>query len=107
MTQLMIEVPDVLVALPTEERNELIRTGLHQAVQGLGQRLKQDIAISRAKIQWFETHYGMTLAQFETDLLPQAHDWQTHDNYNDWFYWQTLWQQKTQMLSLLQQIRVI
>ncbi len=40
-----------------------------------------------AQVKEFKRKYGRSLAQFEAEILPAATDFDTHSDYNDWFYY--------------------
>ena len=51
------------------------------------------------QVRRFETRYGLSLARFEAEILPNQDSVQVHEDYNDWFYWQAVVDEKTQLLA--------
>jgi hypothetical protein len=106
MTQITLEVPDVLAVLPAKERAILILAGLHEATNARIRQLETEIAESEAHIQRFETRYGVSFARFEAELLPTLDTHQAHEDYNDWFFWEQVRTEKQALLTSLQKITV-
>lgn len=90
MTQITIELPDSLAKLPPQERELLIRAGLQEAMRARRRELEREVERAQQQIAHFESQYGMSLAQFETELLPTLETPQIHEDYNDWFFWQNV-----------------
>jgi hypothetical protein len=102
MTQITLEVPDVLANLPEQERSLLIRAGLYEATRAWIRQLEAEIAESKAQIQHFEARYNLSFLQFEAERLPTLDTLQAHEDYNDWFYWQSVLTEKQRLLAELQ-----
>ena len=86
MPQITVNLPDYVAEMPEQERDLLIRAGLHQATLARRQQLVKDLAEAKAQISEFERKYGRSFEQFEADILPVAVDFDIHSDYNDWFY---------------------
>ncbi len=54
---------------------------------------------SQKQIHFFEKRYGVSFAQFEKDILPVLDTFQAHEDYNDWFFWQTVLIENAHLLS--------
>jgi len=106
MPQVMVEIPDLLVDLPIEERDRLIRGGVYEATQTRIRRLEKEILESKQQIQLFETKYGVSFSQFETGILPETDTIQVHQDYNDWYFWQTVLEKNEKLLSELGKARL-
>ena len=102
MLEMTLRLPETLTRLPEAERDMLIRAGLHEAVRARVRQLESEIAATKEELRRFETRYGMSLPHFETDVLANQDSLQVHEDYNDWFYWQSLLEDKERLLSDLQ-----
>jgi len=100
MSQILIEVPTALAELPAPERDSLIRAGLYEATRARLRELETKLAEAKAHLQQFEQQYG--LAHFERDLLPTLDSPQAHEDYNDWFFWHSVWVEQRALLTKLQ-----
>ena len=98
MLEITLRVPDAFTRLPEAERDRLIRAGLHEAVRARIRQLGSEIAQSKEEIARFEERYGMPLARFEREVLPQDESFQAHDDYTDWTYWPSVLEEKQQLL---------
>ena len=106
MTQITLEVPDTLAALPEHERSLLILAGLRKATNARIHQLETEIIESEEHIQRFETRYGLPFARFETELLPSLNTHQGHEDYNDWFFWEQVRTEKRSLLTGLQKVEL-
>lgn len=88
MSQITIELPDVLAHLPATERNMLIQAGVKEAVRARVDEIRQEIANAEERIQRFVARYGMTFQEFEAHYINTEQSFQIHEDYNDWFFWQ-------------------
>jgi hypothetical protein len=104
VSEITLKVPETWMHLPDAERERLIRAGLHEATRARIQQLQAEIAQARQEIEPFERRYGMSLDSFEIDVLPQQDTHQVHEDYNDWFYWQRVLDEKHQILTELQDL---
>jgi hypothetical protein len=102
MTSITIEVPEKLQNLPVSERDALFRAGLHEAIRARIRQLEAEAAESSAEIARFEHKYGLTFKRFEAEALPSLDTQQAHEDYNDWFYWETVLAEKQRLLAGLQ-----
>ncbi|MCZ7571789.1 MAG: hypothetical protein M5U01_24825 [Ardenticatenaceae bacterium] len=102
MVELTVQIPESLARLPDNEREALIRAGLHVAVSARRRELEAEIATATDQIRHFEVRYGLSLAQFEREVLPTLDSLQAHENYNDWFFWDRVLAEKKQLLADLQ-----
>ena len=79
--------------------NRLIQAGLHKAMRARIRQLEAEIAASKEELARFEARYGMSLSRFEAQLLSQQDSLQIHEDYNDWFYWQSVLEEKQRLLA--------
>lgn len=104
MAQLTIEVPDIFVEIPPTEQTLLLRSALYQATQGLSEWLKKEIAEGRAQVDRFEERYGVSFEQFETKHLPKLDSFEAHEDYNDWYFWCAILNERQRLLRQLQEL---
>lgn len=105
MTQMLMEVSAELQALPEQERTLLINAGLYEAKRAWMKRLKAEIAEAAEHMKGFEERYGVTFLRFEREMLPALDTLQAHEDYNDWFFWHSVWGEKQALLSKLHLVR--
>ena len=106
MSQMTLDVPDVWVELPAREQALFIRAGLYEAGQAWRRRLEAEIAEAKAEMTRFETRYGASFARFQAMLLSGLDTLQAHQDYNDWFFWESVLAEKQSLLAKVQRIRV-
>lgn len=106
MARITLEVPDTWVNLPEQEQDLLIRVGLHEATRARIRQLETEISECEEQIGQFETRYGVPFSQFEAEMLPNLDTWQAHEDYNDWFFWQSVLTEKRSLLTALQQVEL-
>lgn len=102
MLEITLRLPENLARLPESERELLIRAGLHEATRARIKQLKAEIAEAQKEVRRYEARYGMSLARFEAEQLSAADSFQAHEDYNDWFYWQSVLEEKQRKLADLQ-----
>ena len=107
MVEMTLRLPQTLVQLPERERGKLIRAGLQEATRVRIRQIEDEIAASQQELARFEARYGMPLSSFEAQLLPQQESLQVHEDYNDWFYWQSVLDEKQHLLADLQQLDLV
>ena len=105
MKQLTIDLPDALAELPTQEQVLFVRAGLYEAGQARIRQLEAEVAEAKAEIARFETYYGAPFAHFQATLLPDLDTLQAHQDYNDWFFWESVLAEKQSLLAKVQRIR--
>ncbi len=105
MLEMTLKLPESLTRLPEGERERLIRAGLHEATRARIRQIRAEIAETQKEVRRFEARYNMSLARFEAERLADADSFQAHDDYNDWFYWQSVLEEKQKSLADLQGLR--
>ncbi len=105
MLEMTLKLPESLTRLPEGERDMLIRAGLHEATRARIKQLRAKIAETQKEVRRFEARYGMSLARFEAEKLTEVDSFQAHEDYNDWFYWQSVLDEKQRNLADLQGLR--
>ena len=106
MTQVTFTLPPTLATLPLAESDSLIRAGLFEAVQSRMHQLTAEIEESERHIQRYEEKYGVSLARFEVEQLPDLDTLAAHEDYNDWFFWTETRQQNQHILAELKKAYV-
>lgn len=107
MVEMTLRLPQTLVQLPERERGKLIRAGLQEATRARIRQIKAEIAAAQQELARFETRYGMSLTRFEVELLPHQDSLQVHEDYNDWFYWQSVLEEKQRLLAELEALDLV
>jgi hypothetical protein len=102
MPQVFVELPAALAELPKPERESLLRAGIYEATLARRRELAAKVAEAKAHLQHFEQQYGVPFDRFETELLPTLDSPQAHEDYNDWFFWQSVWTEQQALLAKLQ-----
>lgn len=104
--QVMLELPEPWVMLSERERDRLLRAGVYEATRARIRQLQAEIAACEERIRRFEARYGMSLQRFEAEQLAGLDTRQVHEDYNDWFYWQAVLDDKQSQLASIQRVRV-
>jgi hypothetical protein len=99
MAQITIDLPDSLAKLPDAERESIIRAGLYEAIRARRREIEGEIQTAQMHIQQFEHQYGMPFARFESELLPTLDVHEAHEDYNDWFFWQSVLTERQHLLT--------
>jgi len=107
MVEMTLRLPQTLVQLPERERGKLIRAGLQEAARARIRQIQAEIAASQQELARFEARYGMSLSSFEAQLLSQQESLQVHEDYNDWFYWHSVLEEKQRLLADLKALDLV
>ena len=99
MVEMTLKLPETLTRLPEAERDLLIRAGLHEATRARILQLNAELAEAKKQVRRFETRYALSLASFESEILAKQDSVQAHEDYNDWFYWQAVVDEKARLLT--------
>jgi hypothetical protein len=102
-----LELPEPWLALSERERDRLLRAGVYEATRARIRQLQAEIAECKQHLRRFEERYGMSLQRFEAEQLAGLDTLQAHEDYNDWFYWQTVLDDKQLVLASVQQAKVV
>ena len=98
------DILEKLEKLPQEEGEVLLRAGFYEAVRAGIQQLERDIEQAQRHVLNFESKYGMDFEAFETTLLPKLDSLEAHEDYNDWFFWLSVWTEKRRHLENLKNL---
>ncbi len=93
--------------LPEFERERLLRAGIYEAAQARIHELRKEISECERHIREFERRYGVSFSEFEEKILPEAHAFAIHDDYNDWYYWEEILAEKKRLLEELERVEVV
>jgi hypothetical protein len=104
--QVTLELPEPWVMLSERERDRLLRAGVYEATRARMRQLQAEIAECEQHMHRFEERYGMSLQRFEAEQLAGLDTFQVHEDYIDWFYWQTVLDDKRNLLASIQQVKV-
>lgn len=99
--QMVLDVPEALGELSSEEREGLFRAGLREALAARARQVEKEIAEAVSEAQVYEERYQMGFERFESERLQESDTLQIHDDYNDWFYWTSVLAEKQQLLASL------
>ena len=99
-----IELPRSLINLPEQEQRLLLRAGLYEAGRARLRQVEAEIAEAEAKSQRLESRYGMSFAQFESEALPMLDTFQVHEDYNDWFFWQSVLADRRSLFTKISEV---
>jgi hypothetical protein len=77
------QIEELFSSLVTEEKVNIISHGVALRLSDLRKRL--DLAESR--VRHFEKKYGVALNVLEKEGLPNASDFETHEDYIMWHHW--------------------
>lgn len=105
--QVTLELPQPWMMLSERERDRLLRAGVYEATRARVRQLQAEIAECEQHVRHFEERYGMSLQRFETEQLAGLDTLQVHEDYNDWFSWQTALNDKQRLLASVQQVKVV
>ena len=106
MAQMIREIPQALAALPERERVLLLQAGWYEAWRAGMRQMEDDVADAETHVHYCETRYGMSLARFETAILPTLETVQGHEDDNDWCFWQRVLADKQARRDRIRQIRL-
>lgn len=99
--QMVLDVPEALVELSSEEREGLFRAGLREALAARAKQIEEEIAEAVSEAQVFADRYQMGFERFERERLQESDNLQIHEDYNDWFYWTSVLAEKQKLLASL------
>ena len=77
------QVEQTFLSLPREERETIISHGAALRLSNLRKRL----FLAESKVRHFEEQYQATLAQLDTDSLPDDAGYEMHEDYIMWHHW--------------------
>lgn len=99
VTQVTVELPEFLAKLPPAEREPLIVAGIYEAARARRGVIQKEIEDANEYVQRFETRYGASFDQFESEYLAGDDSPQVHEDYNDWFFWSQVLERNRALLE--------
>lgn len=101
MTQTTVQtIEDAFSTLGTEVRANIITHGAAFRLSDLRNRL----LLAQSKIEQFQTKYGSSLAEIESDGLPDNADYEMHEDYIFWHHWSKTAEKAKEEIERLEQI---
>ena len=82
-TNIKIQLEKKFLSLSREEREIIISHGTALRLSDLRKRL----FLAESKVRHFEEEYEVTLAQLDTDGLPDDAGYEMHEDYIMWCHW--------------------
>jgi len=82
-TGVRMQVEQVFLSLPREEREVIISYGTALRLSDLRKRL----FLAENKVRQFEEKYKVTLAQLDVEGLTDDADYEMHEDYIMWHHW--------------------
>ena len=80
MAQMTLDIPQALAALPARERVLFLQTGWYAAWRAWRRQVEDDVADAETHVHHCETRDGMSVARFETAILPTLETLQGHED---------------------------
>ena len=97
MKKLEIEVPEIILDLPEEEKNKLIDQVFFLSIKERLKKLKNNFKTANKKLKEFEEKYGKTLEEYENEGVGLSQE--AHDDYMDWCYWREIYNSSKKIIN--------
>jgi len=94
------QIEELFSSLGTEEKVNIISHGVALRLSDL--RKRHDLAESR--VRHFEEKYGVTLNALEREGLPNASDFDAHEDYIMWHHWVEVVERARARIASLEEI---
>lgn len=94
------KVEPIFLLLPGEERETLISLGATLRLSYLKKRL----FLAESKQRHFQEQYGVSLAQWDVEGLPDDADFNMHEDYVMWHHWADVVDKIKQDITALEEI---
>ena len=62
---------------------------------------------AKKHIQQFEAQYGMSLSELERQGLPENASVEAHEDYNRWFFWQSVLDRQEKIVKRLRKVSLL
>jgi hypothetical protein len=99
-TSVEMQVEKTFLSLPQEERKAIISHGAALRLSDLRKRL----FLAESKVRHFEEKYKVTLAQLDTDGLPDDAGYEMHEDYIMWHHWAAVADKIRKVIASLEEI---
>ena len=94
-----MELPEPWETLSEREHDRLLCAGVYDATRARVRQLQAEIAECEQHMHRFEDRYGMFWQRFKDEQIAGLDMLQVHEDYNDWFYRQTVLNDKQCLLA--------
>ena len=102
MSEIILNIPDALNDLPTEERNLLVGRALRGAVRDRIAQVEREVAEGELRIGEYEEKHGLSFEAFEKKIQSlQLVGVDFQEDYTDWYAWIESTQRAVQVLDKL------
>ncbi len=104
MSEITLNIPDVLTDLPKKEQALLMGRALRGAVEYRMVQVEEEIREGQGYLEQYEKKYGLSFQAYEkkiNDLEFVGVDYQ--EDYNDWYFWTECVQRAQAVLINLRQ----
>jgi hypothetical protein len=91
------QIQKIFESLPPEEREAIISHGVTIVLSNL----KKRVFLAESKVRYFEGKYNVSLADLDTNGIPDDADLEMHEDYVMWHHWDKVAQKiKKEIVSL-------
>lgn len=104
MSEITLNVPDVLSGLPKKEQELLMSRALRSAVEDRVVQVEEEIKEGQNYSEQYKKKYGLSFEEYEeriNNLELVGVDYQ--EDYNDWYFWTECVQRAQKVLEDLHQ----
>ncbi len=102
-----VQIPEALNDLYGPEQERLLQSAFRQYARLRSRELLNEMQEAEAHVCQFEARYGVSLAEFEAQLLPDETSVEAHEDYNHWFFWQSVLDRQREILQRLCDVALI
>jgi hypothetical protein len=107
MPVVKVRIPEALNDLYGPEQERLLHSAFRQYARLRSQELLNEMQEAEAQLRQLEVKYGVSLAEFEAQLLPGETSVEVHEDYNRWFFWQSVMDRQREILERLCDVALI
>ena len=107
MSVVEMQIPQVLSDLYAPEQDRLLRGALRQYTRLRLHGLLAEMQEAQKHIQQFEAQYGMSLSELERQGLPENASVEAHEDYNRWFFWQSVLDRQQEIVKRLRDVALL
>lgn len=102
MRVISIQVPEAIGSLYSSERESLLRRAFRSFARQRIKELRAEMREAKSRIRQFETRYSTSFTEFEKHVLPNLSSAEAHEDYNEWFFWESVLSRQKDTLEKLQ-----
>lgn len=107
MPVVKVRIPEALNDLYGPEQERFLHSAFRQYARLRSRELLNEMQEAEAQVRQFEAHYGVSLAEFEAQLSPDEPSIKAHEDYNLWFFWQSVLDRQREILQRLCNVALI